>query len=466
MQYFTLFVLTAVMSVPYIAERLKLLPVSAAFLPEVLGAITLLYIVVMGPRTRFRYVRAEYWLAFGGIAVIMICGIVANAVAPGPIFAGIRYYLRAIPLFFLPAVFLFTEKERLQQLRWLTIICVLQLPLAIRERLHVMDQGRVSGDSVIGSTEQSGSLSIILISAVCIITALTMRGHMSRKTFFALFVILLLPTTINETKATLILMPIGLLMTALIAAPPARRFRVVVLASALLMGFFAVFAPIYDYLERNNPYAVSITSFYTNPSNFMRYIGGNSDMGGTRVGRLDALKVPLDYLSREPARFAFGVGIGNASKSSMGEQFTGRYFLMFEKFLISSLTMFMLELGVLGAGLVFLLYWLIFRDSLLVARVDRTFMGGVAAGWSGVVAMTVVAMPYMSTHVLVSLSFLFWYMSGLIAARRMVLMQGPEYQHSRVDPPARAPVPAKTRAAAPLPAARSEASVRNRVGRF
>jgi hypothetical protein len=70
---------------------------------------------------------------------------------------------------------------------------------------------------------------------------------------------------------------------------------------------------------------------------------------------------------------------------------------------------------------VFVLYWLIFRDSVTVARADDTLTGWIAIGWTGVTALMVVATPYKAMHVYESLSYLFWYFSGLIAARRMRL---------------------------------------------
>jgi hypothetical protein len=448
MQYTFLALLLSIFSVIHFTEHPKVLPPQVAFVPEILAALVLLYVVIAGSRSRFQYVRGEYWLAFGGIAAVIICGIFANSVAPGPIFAGLRYYLRAMPLFFLPAVYVFSEKQIRQQLRWLTVICLIQLPLAVRERLHVIDQGRWSGDSVVGSVEDSSALSIILISAVCVLTAMAMRQQISRKMFFALFFILLFPTTINETKATLILLPIGLLITMLVSAPPHRRLRVFFAASALLMLFFAAFAPIYDYLERGNPYRIPITDFFMDPANLQRYLDNHADAGSAHVARMDGMKVPLQFLVKEPSQLAFGVGIGNASHSQLGEQFTGRYYLQFSKFLLSSMSSFLLELGLLGTGLVFVLYWLVFKDSLAVARIDRGMMGAIAAAWAGITAMTVIAMPYKTTYVFPSLSFLFWYLSGLIAARRMYLVRSRESeQAAAVQPiaPAMRPIIGATR---------------------
>ena len=434
MQYLVLAILFVVSCVYYLTEKTHILPPQLAFLPEGLSALVVLYVIVAGAAKRFHNVRAQYWIVFGLIAVIIVCGIVSNQVAPGPVFAGLRYYARAIPLFFLPAVYAFTEENIRKQMRLLLLVCLVQFPLAVRERLVVMHSGRWSGDSVVGSFEDSSVLSIILICAACVATAMVMRGKLTRMKYLLLFFILLIPTTINETKATLILLPIGLVTTMLVASAPGRRLRVAVGAVTLLATFFAIFAPIYDYLERDNPYKVSIVNFFTEQEKFQHYVDQNADTGSKHVGRLDGITVPWRHLSRDPVQFAFGVGIGNASHSQMGEHFTGAYYLIFQKFLLSSLTSFMLEIGIFGTALVFVLYWMIFKDAVIVARSDETFMGPFAAAWTGIVAMTLFTLPYKTTYVFPSLSYFFWYLSGVVAARRMVLAQAAQ--------PVRAPTPA------------------------
>jgi hypothetical protein len=85
------------------------------------------------------------------------------------------------------------------------------------------------------------------------------------------------------------------------------------------------------------------------------------------------------------------------------------------------LSIFILEIGIFGTALVFVLYWLVLRDSLAVARMDNSLTGWIAVGWAGVAVLVVVATPYKGMHTYGSVSYLFWYFSGLIAARRMRL---------------------------------------------
>jgi hypothetical protein len=399
-----------------------ILPKPLAFTPEALSAFTMLYVVASGARQRFQYVRTAYWFVFGAVLIIMFCAIVANNEAPGPIFAGIRYYVRAMPIFFLPAVYLFKEWQIRQQLRLLLLFALIQFPVAWHQRSIVIAREHFSGDSVIGTLMDSSVLSIFLICAVCLLTALFLKRRVSKVTFFILFFYLLAATTINETKGTLILLPIALLTVVLVGSPAGKRVRMFVLTVTLFAIFLAGFIPVYDYLERKNPYYIGIENFFTSEKKVDAYLDTHAGVGAKKeTGRIDAITVPLKHMAQDPVQLVMGVGIGNASHSSLGPQFIGAYFPLYEGFLVSSFSIFLIEIGILGTGLVFLLYWLIFRDALAVAQQDDSLTGWIAIGWTGVVALVVFGTPYKTIHVYGSLSYMFWYFSGLIAARRMRL---------------------------------------------
>jgi hypothetical protein len=402
--------------------RIAILPRPAKFLPELFSAIVAAYVLGAGVRQRFQFVRATYWLAFGSIAVTMVCGALANTVATGPLIAGIRTYLAPIPLFFLPAVFDFKEQQIRKQLLVLLGITLVQLPIAIHQRWVVMREHRWTGDEVSGTLLISSNLSIFLISCVCVLTGLFLRGRLSKPAFLALFFTLLIPTTINETKGTLLLLPLGLLITLVAGSQPGRRLRLIGLATVLLVAFGAIFIPVYDAMRKYQPYYTPITGWITDQEKVERYLNKDSAVGDTgRVGRWDALVVPLHELSRDPVNLVFGLGLGNASHSNLGEQFVGKYYHRLGPFTTTSASTFALELGLLSTTLVFLILFLVFRDSLAVARVDKCLTGAIAIGWCGVSAVITLATFYKAIHTFESLSYLFWYFSGLLAAARMRL---------------------------------------------
>src|ERR1700722_5299249 len=396
-------------------------PAALRFSPEMLSAIIILFVLAFGIRNKFRFVSTKYWLVLGAFAFIILAGIITNGVEPGPILAGTRFYLRAIPLFFLPAVFSFTEQQVRWQLRLLLAFGLLQVPLASYQRRVVWLAERFSGDSVSGTLMDSGVLSIFLICSVLVLTGLFLRGRVSKFVFFALFFILLFPTTINETKVTVIILPIGLFAVFLIGAQPGQRLRVAAWAAVMLTAFAALFIPIYDLMEKNNPYKREIVDFFSDQKKLDAYMENrHAGVGGSQqVGRLDTVVVPLQYLSHDAVRLAFGLGVGNASHSSLGQNYSGRYYSLFQRFVYTSLAIFMLEIGILGIGLVVLLNWMILADTIAVARADGTSLtGSIAVGWTGVVIIVSILLAYSVIHAAESISYLYWYISGIIAARR------------------------------------------------
>ncbi len=423
MHFIVMTIMVAIMIVDFLAAHAGA-PAVLKFVPEMLSVVVILYVLFEGVRKRFPNIALKYWLVFGSISLIIVCGIASNGVGTGPTLAGIRSYIRAIPMFLLPAVCDFTDKQRTQQLKLILGLALLQIPVTAYQRYIVWSEGRFSGDSVAGTVLHSGGLSILLICFVLVLTGFVLRQRIGRATFIVLFFALLMPTTINETKATVVLLPLGLITSLVIGSPPGQRLRVVVWAMMLLTAFGAILIPIYDFTQEHNPYKKELVSFFTDQKQLDRYMETNHAGIGTKeqVGRSDALTIPARYLARDPIHLAFGLGLGNASHSNLGNNFIGQYYDLFQEFVITSFTIFLLEIGVFGTSLVFLLYWFVFTDSVHVARHDDSLIGSFAIGWAGVVAVMGVATFYMPTHFLNALAYLYWYYSGTVAARRAQMM--------------------------------------------
>ncbi len=356
----------------------------------------------------------------------MICGALANSLEPGPLFSGIRAYLRPIPLFFLAAVYAFSERQIRTQLLVLLFVGLSQLPIAIHQRLTTMRTGGFSGDLTAGTLLLSGYLSIFLVSALCVLTAAFLRKQIKAIVFLPLFILLLIPTTINETKSTVLFLPIGLLVTFIAGSQRGTRLKNAIVGTSLLIVAGAIFIPVYDY-HANRQAGTSIVEFFSDQKTFERYVSKDADLGsrsGRLVGRTDALLIPLREMARDPTHLVFGLGIGNASQSSLGQNFTGKHFVKFAPFLKSAASIFILEIGLLGLALTLMIDYLIYQDSRVVAEADAGVIGTLAIGWAGVTAVMVLATFYAPIPVSAALSYLFWYFSGVVAAQRVRLSQG------------------------------------------
>ncbi len=86
-------------------------------------------------------------------------------------------------------------------------------------------------------------------------------------------------------------------------------------------------------------YGTPIVEFFSDKKTFEQYVSKDAGIG-TRdarvVGRVDAILISLSEMSKDPTHLAFGLGIGNASHSALGPNFTGKHFHKFAPFLKSA----------------------------------------------------------------------------------------------------------------------------------
>lgn len=429
MQFVVYLIFLSVMLNDYIVKLLDL-PTPLRFLPELLSGIVILYVAIAGTRDRYRLVAPKYWLTFGVFAVFIAFGVINAAPGAGPMLSGMRFYLRAVPLFFLPAVLVITEEQLMRQMKLLLALSFLQIPISVYQRWIVLSEGRYSGDEVRGTLMDSGILSIFLICVVLVLTGFLLKGRIGKWKYAMLFFPVLVPTIINETKGTLVMLPVALLVALIAGADPGKRLKYTGFALAGLIAFGAIFIPVYNMMEVHNPYKneKDITNYFTNEKQLDRYLSsGKVGVGTTKDARRgDAIAVPLQFLAKDPSQLAFGLGIGSVSPSNFGKNFEGAYFLLFKRFLITSVTFFILEFGVLGVIMVGVLTGLIFFDAIWVSRHDRSMIGAVAAGWTGVVALAALGLIYTIFHEFTSVTYLYWYFSGVVCARRVAMMRGEE----------------------------------------
>jgi hypothetical protein len=422
-------VFAVVMLAQYLSSPdIHLLPGFFKYSADLISGLLMIYVFAAGVRQGFRYVAFKYWLIFGGLALVIACGPLINQEAVGPVIAGVRYYLRSIPLFFLPAVFDFSERDIEKYMKFILALTLLQFPVSAYQRIRGVSRGEFTGDIVIGTLMDSGVVSLFIICVLCIMGALTLRGRLSKLWFAVCFVPLLVTVSINETKVTAILLPIATLMTFVVASPPGRRISGTFRAVLLLVVAGAIFIPLYNSLNRKNDGTqfFTIQQFLTDPDTISKYMNLHSGVGtGQEAGRGDALAAPFRSLSSDPIKFAFGLGIGNVSKSGMGSQYSGRYELEYWSFaLVLSVATFLFEIGILGTGLVLLLHGVVLMDGIYVAKRDRGLMGTVALGYVGVWFTVTIGLFYATLHAFESISFIFWFFSGLFAARRQRLVLG------------------------------------------
>lgn len=413
--------IAAVMSFEYLVDE-DWLPGALKFTPEILSILVLLYVVLVGARERFENVRPAYWLAFAAMAIVVACGLIANTIEPGPLFTGMRNYFRALPFFLLPAVYAVSPRHLRWQLLLILGICLIQFPIAYDQRMHDVRSGSTTGDHTTGTLLNSAYLSIFLICSAAVLTAFYVRRRLSLTRYFLLLLLILAPTMINETKATLLLVPVALMTTFIAGARKGARLRNATVALLALAGFGAIFVPVYDHFVKPR-WGYGILDFLTMEGRVEGYLSDDAGLGSEKAGRLDALTVPAQELMREPSAMAFGFGLGNASDSALGMQFQGRYYRKFEVFLKTTASTLMLEVGFLGLGIAVLILALVLSDARKISDRDEELMGALALGWIGVTVTIGCALFYKPIMDSTAIAYLFAYFSGVIAAHRMRLLR-------------------------------------------
>ena len=181
----------------------------------------------------------------------------------------------------------------------------------------------------------------------------------------------------------------------------------------------------------NVEYPVKLSDYFNNPEMLQDYLEMDAAVGSSdEAGRIDATVVPFEEISRSPISLALGFGMGNASNSSLGTDFSGAYDVLYSSYVVaSSSAVLLLETGLLGCLLVVLFHGFVLRDSLAVARRDSGPMGAFAAGWSAVIVVNFLGLFYLPLHNFESLAYLYLYFCGVTAAH-LTRLQGPDAQPS------------------------------------
>jgi amino acid transporter len=97
--------------------------------------------------------------------------------------------------------------------------------------------------------------------------------------------------------------------------------------------------------------------------------------------------------------------------------FAGQYSFIGSDAAGSALSYLLWEIGILGVFLYLVFFYFIYRDARLLTKTN-SFVGALALGWTGIVAIFILTLPFKNIFYFESICTLFWYLSGYIAAQR------------------------------------------------
>lgn len=415
-------------------------------LPELISVILIVALLVRLALVRTISLPAKYGIFFAIFFAHLLVGVLANAVQPGVLVAGFRNYLKYLPFFLLPAMYVFSDAQMRRQLYWLLGLAFIQLPFSILQRLETMRANAMTGDWVVGTLNNHSTKMLFLVCVIAVLTAFLIKGRLRPVLYGTLVLLMLIAIAIAETKATLFFLPMAIIIPVLLYhvkgwAERAKKRRQIV--AAALMGTLAlgVFIPVYDHFQKPR-WGYGLVDFFFMEGRVQGYLAPQaSGSSSDRVGRIDGVLNATDVLSEEPVRWVVGLGMGNVSYSFI-QQFSGEYAHYQEAIGGGAAAPLLFEIGFGGIALLLIFYFMIFRDAMRLSRQD-SLAGTVALGWLAVIVILTFALIY-NYYTVRNVSYLFWYFSGYIAAslyRARVMAAATEPEPARVAQPAPAPAP-------------------------
>jgi len=413
-------------------------------LPEAISAGILVYILLRMALHSSICISPKYVILGVIIFLHILIGIVINSVSPGTVLIGIRPYIKWIPLFLLPMAYQFPDANIRRQLIFILCFLLIQAPVTLYQRV-IQFRGYGSGDVITGTliTGSSGILSVLLLSGMSIIMAFYARGKITTKKLLLFLIVLGLPASVNETKITFVLLPFVLLIPYFLAGRRIINLSRLVSVVALLMVMFGGYIGVYNYFysvdkqlgaKNESILAKTLAYIYTEhqwAGDVLREeqsLGENFSLKEDPItfeeggGRLDKMLLAVHALSGDPVKLWVGLGVGNATSSSIG-QFSGAYAYRVGDISGNNIaSIFIWEMGVVGFILFLVFLGFLAKDAFLLSR-ENDMRGTLAAGWVAVMISVFITLIYFNIFRFHVFIFLWAYISGNIATWRYLMVK-------------------------------------------
>lgn len=412
----------ALFTIDYLHNILKIIPKAFTWLPELIALFMCVIIILRIALYKDIKISVQYLILVFCYVLNLLCGIVLNSVPSDAIILGLRDYFLFLPFFLFPLVYEFTDQQIKKQLHFLLILLYFQVPLALYQRLFLF-KTTYTGDVVTGTFWGPTPLSLLIIAGICIFYAFYLRNSISLKTFLFASFVLFIPAMINETKATVFLLPAGLISASFLekSQKPFSKikniFFLVFILGLMLTVFTIFYNTFYKDEEKSKGGLLShLESIYKGKS-YLYWGERSEDESNRKVGRIDAIVLAYKELSNDIGTMFFGMGMGNAhstdisilgeQKIDVNEEYGG------ERNVISSM---LWETGFLGLLLYLVFLFLFLRDTISLKKSDD-FFGTFAIGWISIISIMFINLIYKNTFRMNQINLLFFYFSGLVASK-------------------------------------------------
>jgi hypothetical protein len=391
-----------------------------SILPEIISMITGVYLLIYFALKGTVQIQGRYLWLFLAVSLHFIIGLIGNQVQPLAIFSGLRNYLKYLPFYLLPMVYIQSNEQIERIVKILLGISLLQCPLALYQRFF--QYTTQSGDLIAGTLGYAPHLTIFMTCTISLLISFYMKKRIGTNAFLVFLICVFLPTTINETKSTVIFLPCAILIPTLFEVRKESRMKILLIVIPIFIVFIFGFSYMYKVFYGRR---AGIGEFFTSDkvSSYL-YKGSEKDrVSGEEgsVGRIDSILLAYNEFSGNLFRMVWGVGIGNAVLP-FSRKFEGKYTREYLRLggKMTGIAHIMWETGLLGVvyGLLFLSF--IFSDALILRKQD-TIIGPIALGWLGVTIIMIMTLPYQNIIAKDALVYMFLFFSGHLSAMRNMI---------------------------------------------
>jgi hypothetical protein len=425
----------ALFAAEFLVKKLGVVHQYFMLVPELLSGIAVLALLKYLLAGRRWAIDWRYALFLAVWLFVIVFGFLAQSMPSGAIVSGMRNYLKFLPFFLLPAVYPFTMRQLGAQLAVLLALLAAQSPVAVYQRFVQYAHQMHTGDPVAGFTTSSSVLSILMMWAIAATVSMYLRRMLRFGTLLTLVAIFMLPTTLNETKATLILLPVALLLPAWFMPRGSGAWRRVLPIAVVGLLAGTAFISAYDYLIQSRDDGTSIENFITEGRARTYLYSGAADGEKRYIGRFDSIVIAARQLAQDPLAITFGLGAGNVSASPL-RGFDGAYVAYYDRFGVgeTQVTTFLWEIGVAGLAAFAFFCALIFRDARALGR-EPGGLGLLGQVWATITVMVVLSLLYVSVFAINEIAYFFWFYSGVVASA-LVRQRRAARSAARAAPPA------------------------------
>jgi hypothetical protein len=415
MNFLVIVLFVSVFATNYLVRGIQVLSGEWILVPEALSGIALLVVLARMIAIRNVQVDWRYGVFFLLFGFVLLFGFFAQSVPAGAVVSGLRNYAKFIPFFLLPVVYPFTSRDLKLQIGVLLAILAVQTPLAVYQRFVQYAASMHTGDPIRGMATSSSSLSLVMLGAIAVFVALYLYRKIRLWMLLLAVAVYFIPTTLNETKGTVLILPVALLAPAFFMPRGSKALRRIVPVAGIGALALFVYVLIYNSLVTYSQYGHSIGAFFGQGYVESYIYTGAAEGEGHYIGRVDSVELALKTLAQDPLALAFGLGAGNVSTSSL-PGFDGAYASYYGRFGVDTtqVSSFLWEIGIVGLAAYLLLYWCAFRDARYLAKTGGP-LATFGTAWATMLIIMTMALMYKAVFTINEIAYLFWFYSGVVA---------------------------------------------------